>query len=266
MLARNLNRDLSRFAERSRLAAARGFGGEGCGATAGGTPRLPWSRFRYWSERRISHFDAYRRAISGGLTGKKLFRGKKSARDAPFIYMGAKVFALKRVSMLSSATQNGAVRDISVSSRLAPGGSPPSGPPWSRRREEGLPEEPPSRAGRAEDVAGEDVPAAFGLLEEVAFPVVVGDEGNALRIGCGRFGHGARLPGQCCRAATLALVRVRSVVKLTVDDVALWSRERVFPWPSRRVVQHVRPTSANDRDVCTCNFMEYSIEHGELPS
>jgi hypothetical protein len=32
-------------------------------------------------------------------------------------------------------------------------------------------------------MVGEDVAVIFGPLEEVAFPVVVGDQGNALRFG-----------------------------------------------------------------------------------
>ena len=46
---------------------------------------------------------------------------------------------------------------------------------------ERLGEQPAGGAGRVQDVVGEDVPVVLGSLEEVAFPVVVGDQGDALR-------------------------------------------------------------------------------------
>jgi hypothetical protein len=43
--------------------------------------------------------------------------------------------------------------------------------------------------------------------------VVMGNQGDALRFWCGRLGHAARVPGQCCRTATRALSdRVHSVL------------------------------------------------------
>ena len=48
---------------------------------------------------------------------------------------------------------------------------------------ERLGEQPAGSAGRVQDVVGEDVPVVFGPLEQVAFPVVVGDQGDALRFG-----------------------------------------------------------------------------------
>jgi hypothetical protein len=44
-------------------------------------------------------------------------------------------------------------------------------------------EQPARRTGRVEVVVGEDVAVVFGPLEEVTFPVVVGDDGDALRFG-----------------------------------------------------------------------------------
>src|SRR6202035_1507271 len=47
-------------------------------------------------------------------------------------------------------------------------------------RAEALAEQPAGGAGRVQDVVGEDVPVVLDPLEEVVFPVVVGDQGDAL--------------------------------------------------------------------------------------
>ena len=63
--------------------------------------------------------------------------------------------------------------------------SPPSGPLWKQvtGRSSRVAEQPARGAGRVQDVVGEDVPVVLGPLEQVAFPVVVGDQGDALRFG-----------------------------------------------------------------------------------
>jgi len=60
--------------------------------------------------------------------------------------------------------------------------SPPRGPLWKAGdgQLERLAQQPAGGAGGVQQVVGEDVPVVFGPLEEVAFPVVVGDEGDAL--------------------------------------------------------------------------------------
>jgi hypothetical protein len=63
-------------------------------------------------------------------------------------------------------------------------------------------EQAAGRAGRVEDMVGEDVTVVLGPLEQVAFPVVVRDQGDVLRFGCG---HGLSMVGECCLAGTPAL-------------------------------------------------------------
>ena len=93
--------------------------------------------------------------------------------------------------------------------------SPPSGPLWKQvtgRSSVSLSSLPVVPVAYRL-VVGEDVPVIVGPLEEVAFPVVVGDQGDALRFGCGRFGHASSMPAECCLTATPALSdRVHGVV------------------------------------------------------